>query len=389
MSSRSEGRISTSAPTWPAGRVAQERIEAAQQTLGESSFMQDSNHPLRRGLAIVYVVCILGVAFLAPIALGFVTVSRDHRPSVSAASIQAEARPITLARSVRALALSADSDFLDLIIGDAIWQRRDAHTGRELEQAPLAELRMHRIVLRSHDRLGAGIVEPSHLHVVCGATTLWQGRLPEQLTDEPIVACAVGAERNVVVAVSHRGTLWRLEFDGDQLTANRHHVLGRPLTHVALSPREDRAALVAVDGDILMWDVARDSLVERETRRGPCRFAAWSGDGQWLLGYGVDREILVWRADRTDDVQRWRVDSQIFAEAALSHDGRLVAAGDDSRIRIWDVATGREVCTLDGHAGIVTGLVFADNGRTLFSSDLKGNVRRWSLAHRRVVWSTQ
>jgi WD40 repeat protein len=59
-----------------------------------------------------------------------------------------------------------------------------------------------------------------------------------------------------------------------------------------------------------------------------------------------------------------------------SPDGkRLVAAGADGSVRIWDVATGQETLRLTGHIRQVTGLAFTPDGNRLLSSG--GIVRIW------------
>ena len=54
--------------------------------------------------------------------------------------------------------------------------------------------------------------------------------------------------------------------------------------------------------------------------------------------------------------------------ATFSPDGRtLASAGYDKAVRLWDVATGRELVALRGHSGPVAALSFAPDGRTLAS----------------------
>ena len=52
--------------------------------------------------------------------------------------------------------------------------------------------------------------------------------------------------------------------------------------------------------------------------------------------------------------------------ARLSPDGSLLAtAGYDNAIKLWNVARGQEVWTLDGHNGAVFELAFRADGKVL------------------------
>src|SRR5262249_53738448 len=106
-------------------------------------------------------------------------------------------------------------------------------------------------------------------------------------------------------------------------------------------------------------------------------------DGRTLFSGGDDRIIRVWDVATAREV---RVIGPLKAQVsgiALSPNGKVMAScsGDDfwgeNVIHLWDVGTGKEICLGSGHQRrvLVTGL--AADGRAVVSVSNDGTIRKW------------
>jgi WD40 repeat protein len=66
---------------------------------------------------------------------------------------------------------------------------------------------------------------------------------------------------------------------------------------------------------------------------------------------------------------------------AFSPDRQLPASGSaDNTIRLWQVADGKLLQTLEGHTGAVPSIAFSPGGKLLISGSSDGTIRLWGVA---------
>ena len=106
------------------------------------------------------------------------------------------------------------------------------------------------------------------------------------------------------------------------------------------------------------------------------RLLVTSADGAGASGTAPARAVMLWDPE-TGVAFRTIRNATHFA---LADDGRTLAvAGDATSIRVLDVITARELARLEGHEGGVTALAFAPGGTRLVSAGADRTVRVWDL----------
>jgi WD40 repeat protein len=108
-----------------------------------------------------------------------------------------------------------------------------------------------------------------------------------------------------------------------------------------------------------------------------------------VISGSYDRNLIWWDAESGTAVRSVKAHEGWLRDLVATPDGsRLVSAGDDMLVKVWETDTGKPVRSLEGHAkktpqGHVTALyavAVSPDGKHLASGDRIGAVRVWELA---------
>lgn len=108
--------------------------------------------------------------------------------------------------------------------------------------------------------------------------------------------------------------------------------------------------------------------------------AIFSPDGRWLASASNDNEVKLWDLASGRELRSFTGHSDVVRCIAFSPDSRFLASGSsDKTIKLWDIATGRDLRTFTGHANYVTVLAFSPDGRTLASGSWDNSIKIWDV----------
>ncbi len=75
-----------------------------------------------------------------------------------------------------------------------------------------------------------------------------------------------------------------------------------------------------------------------------------------------------------------KTEKATVSAAAFSADGKIPATATSKNIKLWEVATGKELATLNGHTDLVWSLAFSPDGKTLASGSWDNTIKLWDVA---------
>jgi WD40 repeat protein len=124
----------------------------------------------------------------------------------------------------------------------------------------------------------------------------------------------------------------------------------------------------------------KPTLYVQKGHVGPIYTVSYSPDGRILASAGEDRTIKLWDVATRREIRNLVGHDSLVTSLTISRDGKLLASGSmDARVMVWDIATGQVVWT-HKHSAPILGTAFSPDGRFLgaWSSDLiLWDVKRW------------
>ncbi|MGE7438932.1 nSTAND1 domain-containing NTPase [Kitasatospora sp. NPDC001175] len=200
-------------------------------------------------------------------------------------------------------------------------------------------------------------------------------------TDD-VNAVAFTPDGSTVVSAGGDGTvrLWdvpSLRTVG-MLTGHTDYVQG-----VAVSTR-GQVATAGFDQSVVLWDPATAAVVPRPFTE--VWKVAFGPDGRRMITAGTDHTVCVWDAGSHRLLHSLTGHQGSVFTVAAGPDGTLAASGGaDRTVRLWDLDRGQPLAVLTGHQGSVLAVAFSPDGRLLASAGEDRTVRIWDVREQRSI----
>jgi len=150
------------------------------------------------------------------------------------------------------------------------------------------------------------------------------------------------------------------------------------VTSIALSP--DGKYIVSSGGKIIkLWYLASGREIKDFIgHRGNVKAVAFSPNGRQIVSCShdwnpsdrsnIDNTIRIWDVASGREIIIIESHSESVNSVAFSPDGiRIVSGSSDKTIKLWDASTGREIRTFSGHSESVNSVAFSPDGKFIVS----------------------
>ena len=136
------------------------------------------------------------------------------------------------------------------------------------------------------------------------------------------------------------------------------------VTRVAFNPVDGSMATASKDGMIRLWEPDGTSRLVLDEHAGAVNDIAFSADGKRLVSAGLDRNVIVWDVALGDIVHKLQGHKTEVRSIAL-HGERIASAGYDRAIFLWDAQRGQLLHRYPLMPHAIEGLAFRADGHRL------------------------
>ncbi|WP_406693499.1 c-type cytochrome domain-containing protein [Singulisphaera sp. Ch08] len=231
---------------------------------------------------------------------------------------------------------------------------------------------------------------------------LADGKLSRQMNaPAPVLAIALSPDGKTLALGGQDNGISLLNAADGKLTATLKGHTG-PVNRLAFTPDGARLASVSSDGSGRIWtlppeadlqasktpdDVKLADPIVLASHKGPVQALAVTPDGQLIITGGDDATVRLWNV--ADGKLAHTIEGQhsgLVLAVAVSPDGKTLLTGSaDKNARLFDLPTGTLRTTLTGHNGPIQSVGFSPKGDRVVTAGGDGGLKVWDTADGRGV----
>ncbi|WP_413172209.1 protein kinase domain-containing protein [Anabaena azotica] len=203
-------------------------------------------------------------------------------------------------------------------------------------------------------------------------------------------AVAISKDGKTLVSASDDKTIkvWNLGTGKLIRTLKGHSYWVRSL---AISPNNLTLASGSFDKTIKLWNLTQEKPIHTLTPNSQTVTSlAFSPDGKILASASRDRKIKLWNIGTGKEIRTLPGQNNNVTSLAFSPDGKTLVSGNrnctecdytiNTNIKLWDVATGKELAPFTRNTNTVTSVAFSADGQTLVSSEENNKIKIWRFS---------
>lgn len=197
----------------------------------------------------------------------------------------------------------------------------------------------------------------------------------------PVTALRIEPGKKQVIAGTWSGSLVSVDLATGKVV-RKYEEHGETITSLDFSPDGQYLASGSADDRLVVWDLKEsESLFEmHQGNEYDVTTLAFSPDGETIATGDGENQIKLWDANLGEAIKTLKGHREPVSCLLYDKKGRLISAGWDKEIRIWDNGKSQ---VLKGHTSEITDLKVA--GERLFSASEDGTIRVWSLSTRKTT----